>query len=517
MPGDLTFARLPDQEPNPTAPVRLSNAATLLEMIRLAAPTVATMASYTLMQFMDGMMVAHMQPASPDYIAAQGNGGIWAWTPISILAGCIGVVSTYVSQNLGAGQPQRGSAYAWAGLWISLGYWLALLLPFALLLPWIFGTVFPLLGAELPPRVIDLQTQYAQVMLAFAPFALFTRVMAQYFYGLHRPMVVFAAAIAGNLVNLMGNSLLIYGPSVPQTGWAVLDWWFGMTSALAAGLGLAPMGVLGAAIATVAGSAVEMLVPLAVFLSPKFERAYGTRSAWRPSGGHVRDILKLGWPAALMHGNEMICWAIFMTVLAGGFGPDHNAAAWIALRYMHLSFMPAVGISFAASAMVGKAMGAGDPAEAARRAWLSVGVTMAYMGACAVAFVAFREPLVGLFVAEDLGPDRQAAILKIGMQVMVLAAAFQLFDAMGITIVGALRGAGDTVVPGVVTMVLAWTVLVGGGYGVVHLAPQWESLGPWGAAAAYIIFFGLFAVHRFARGHWKTLRLLETSASARHG
>src|SRR5688572_22476503 len=92
----------------------------LVEMLIIAAPTVATMTSYTAMQFVDALMVAEIQPADPVYLAAQGNGGVAAFVPIGIAMGLMQVINTYVSQNLGAGRPERGAAYGWHALWISL-------------------------------------------------------------------------------------------------------------------------------------------------------------------------------------------------------------------------------------------------------------------------------------------------------------------------------------------------------------------------------------------------------------
>ena len=108
----------------------------LREVWFIAWPTVLTMTSYTLMQFMDGLMVAQVDPLA---VAAQGNGGIWSFTPIAFAFGFLTVVNTYVSQNLGAKTPENGPKYAWASFWFSLVMWLVVLLPFGLCLPWLFG------------------------------------------------------------------------------------------------------------------------------------------------------------------------------------------------------------------------------------------------------------------------------------------------------------------------------------------------------------------------------------------
>ncbi len=456
------------------------------EVVLLAAPTIATMMSYTAMQFVDALMVSRITPEDPVYVAAQGNGGIWAFVPTTIYAGLCSVVNTYVAQNLGAGTPERGPAYVWNALWIGVGLWLTLLLPLAAMMPWIFGLMH---GDK--PRLVELESSYCQILMVGAIFNMVTRGSAQFFYGLHKPNVVLAGAIIGNVVNLALNWVLIYG-----------------------NLGAPAMGVTGSAIATVIGTIAEAAVPCFVFLSAKFDRQYHTRSQWRPSATHMRDIVRLGWPASLMFANEIVCWAIFMTLLAGRFGVNHLAAGWIGLRYMQTAFLPALGLSFALTASVGKCLGAGRPDLVVQRATIGILMAMGYMGACAVAFVVFRESLVGVFIGKDTKPEDAAELLAIGSQIMIIAAIFQLFDALGISLIGILRGAGDTVWPGVLTIVLSWTCIIGVGYAIAVTAPQLGSTGPWIAAAVYIVLLGLGLLWRFTSGKWRKFHVLSEPTGA---
>ncbi|MBC7834189.1 MAG: MATE family efflux transporter [Phycisphaerales bacterium] len=490
----------------------------LVEMLAIAAPSVVTMSSYTAMQFVDAKMVSMIGP-DPVYVAAQGNGGMTAWVPISILMGMLSVINTYVSQNLGAGKPERGSAYGWAAIWTA-AIAAALIAPMVGLLPWLFGmsgraaTGLSVDQLAQMARQAQLEVDYASTLMYGAFFTIATRGLAQYFYGIHRPSVVMIAAIVGNLTNMAFNAVLIYGPTPPES--LPLR---GVAGSIATSLGIPALGVKGAAIATVIGTAVELLIPLAVFLGPTYNRLYKTRAAWRPSLGIFRDIIKIGWPGALMFGSEMICWWYFTVRLVGSFGTDHTFASWIALRYMHMSFMPAVGISFAVTAMVGKAIGMKRPDVARKRALLGMAVTMGYMGVCALAFVVFRHDLIEFFITHDPARPRSeleiTRIIEIGSGIMIIAAVFQVFDAMGITMVGALRGAGDTVWPGVMTVVFSWGLIVGGGHVIVAVAPDLGAIGPWLGAAAYIIAFGSTLAWRFSRGKWREVKLLEQSAQPR--
>ncbi len=492
---DVESPAADEHRPPPGASAPALSRAALAEVWRIAWPTVLTMTSYTVMQFFDKLMVAQVGPTE---VAAQGNGGIWAFSAIAFALGVLTVINTFVAQNLGAGKPERGVTYAWAGLWLSVAIWVGLLIPWALFLP----VLFRLMGHD--ARLLELETDYAQIATIGALVLLANKTLSHYFFGMHRPKVIAVAAIAGNLVNVVGNYALIYGEA-------------GLPSLGLPGVPGAPaLGVLGAAVATVIGTLVELVIPLAIFLGRDLNARYGTRAAWRPDFQAMRDILRLGWPASIQWGNELVCWSIFMAVLVGRFGEDHMTAGWAALSFMHLSFMPAVGFSVAVSSLVGRYIGAGLPDVAVARARLGVAVSMVYMTSCAALFVIFRTELIGSFVGGPLvTPEQSARIIAIGAQLMIVAAIFQTADALGVVYTGALRGAGDTVWPGVVTVVLSWTFIVGLGAALIWLAPGLESLGPWIGSAVYIILYGVIMTLRFEGGHWRRIQLVDRSDSGR--
>ncbi|MEM7227497.1 MAG: MATE family efflux transporter [Planctomycetota bacterium] len=463
-----------------------THASPLGEVWSIAWPTVLTMTSYTVMQFVDALMVGQVSPLA---VAAQGNGGIWAFTPIAIAMGFLTVVNTFVSQNLGAGRPEVGAKYAWNAVWGSIVVWLVVFLPIAAVLPWFMPLTHDRATIVDFDALVQMETGYAQILLVGGVFTLLARGLHHYFFGLHRPKVVTVAAILGNLVNIGVNYVLIFGA-----------------------FGLPALGVYGAAIGTVVGTIVEALIPGLVFFFP-LHREFNTRHYWRPSWQPVRDLLRIGWPAAVQYGNEIVCWAIFMTVLVGRFGEAHMTAGWATLRFMHLSFMPAVGFSVAATSLVGKYIGAGEPDTAVSRTRLALRMAVAYMTVCAVIMFVFRAPLIGLFVGgKDVTPEEAAVIIEIGAKLMICAAIFQTVDAFGIIYTGALRGAGDTVFPGVVTMIYSWLFIVAGGWMLVAWRPDWESVGPWIGAAVYIIMFGVTMALRFESGRWRSIKLIDDAA-----
>ena len=455
----------------------------------MAWPTVITMVSYTVMQFIDSIMVAQLGTME---LAAQGNGGVWTWTVTAFLVGIISLVNTFASQAIGAGDSQSAARYTWAGIWFGLASWVVVLLPFGLVvLPW----AFELMGHE--QRLVQLETGYAKWIVIGGCFTLLNRAIINFYFAIARPKVVACATIVGNLANIGFNYALIYGEAgLPALGLPGIP-------------GAPAWGVEGAAIATVIGTAIECAIPAVIFLGPSMARAYSTRLHWRLDIGAVKDLVRVGWPASLQFGNEMLCWSIFMTILVGTFGTNHLAAGWIVLRYMHLSFMPAVAFSIATTTLVGRAIGAGKPELAERYARTAVWMSVLYMGSWGAIMMFGRNSLIEVFTdAAVTDSSTTAAVIEIGAKIMIVAAIFQAVDAIGIVYTGALRGAGDTLWPGVVTFVLSWSCIIGGGWIMVRWWTELESIGPWIGAGLYIFALSGAMAWRFERGPWRTNPLI---------
>ena len=464
------------------------------EVWSLAWPTVITMMSYTMMQFVDSMMVARLGPVE---LSAQGNGGVWTWTVIAVLIGAISLVNTFVAQSVGAGELAAVARYAWSGIWLAIGSWIFILIPTGFLL---FPLAFSWMGHE--PLLEKLELDYSQILIVGGVFTLVGKAINNFFFGIGRPKVVTIAAILGNIVNLVLNYVFIFGErGIPELELPGIP-------------GLAPMGVAGSALATVIGTACECALPLAIFFGKEMSTEFGTRVAWRPDMPAIKDLIRVGWPASVQFGNEMFCWSVFMTVIVGTFGTTHLAAGWIVLRYMHLSFMPAVGFSIATTTLVGRSIGANDPDLAMRYARTAVWMSVAYMTAWGILMVIFREPMIRIFTSNAVdGSVSPEVVVEIGAKIMICAATFQAFDAIGIVYSGALRGAGDTFWPGVATVAFSWIVIVGGGYWIAFKHPHLGSLGPWIGSTVYIVAISVFMAWRFERGPWRTHKLVRHATS----
>ncbi len=462
----------------------------ICEVWSLAWPTILTMTSFTVMQFTDRLMVGQIGKVE---IAAQGNAGTWAFAAIATIMGIVTVVNTFVSQHLGAENPKGGSKYPWNAGWMALVCWAIFIVPCIFFIPYVFQTINPDPGDA---KLVSLESMYATYMFMGSVFLLVGRGFTQYFLGMHMPKIITVSTIVANIVNVVANYILIFGEN-------------GVDGFLPGIPGSPALGLKGAAIATVIGMFMETIIPFALFIGPKFNTKYATRAGWRPCFATIKSIFKIGWPGSIQWGNEIVCWALFMTVFVGHYGTNDMAAGWIALAFLQLSFMPAVGINVAINSIVGKYIGAQQPDIAVSRARVGVALATVYMTFCATIFVIFRVEFMEIFINSDqYSQEDKAEIVRLGSNMLIVVAVFQTVDALGIVYTGALRGAGDTVFPGIATAIYSWVFIVGGGWIAVEYFPQLGSIGPWIAASVYIILIGLTMAVRFECGKWRSIDLL---------
>lgn len=450
-----------------------SDVSPLRELLKLALPTVAQMISYTLMQFIDTWMLAHkLGELAP---TASSNAGSLSFAFIGFGVGALLVVNTLVSQSFGQKNYANCGRYLWQGVWFALVY-AVVLLPLCPLIIRAF-TWF-----KHEPPLIAMERIYVYYTIGSAVIKLVQIAFSQYLLATNRANVVLLATIAGVSVNALAAYVMVFGK-----------------------FGVEPMGVTGAAIALVIGTFIELII-LLMYSLRRHDREMYNSADWKLRWHELRTLAKVGVGSGIQLIAEVLAWSLFMNLVMGELGTKEMSAMAFMLRYLIVSFLPALGISSAVTALVGRYIGMGRPDLAMHRAHLGFQVTLFYVAFCGVLFFVFRRPLMSLF-AHD--PD----VLRMGMQLMVIAAMYQLFDAMYIVYYGALRGAGDTFVPAIITAVLCWGLMVGGGYIAARYFKQFSVAGPWAVAFVYGVILGIWMLVRFRRAKWQSIHLEHSNAA----
>jgi MATE family multidrug resistance protein len=167
-----------------------------------------------------------------------------------------------------------------------------------------------------------------------------------------------------------------------------------------------------------------------------------------PDWSRIRTLLHLGVPAALQIILEMAAFGA-ATIMAAHLNAVALATHEIALSCAAYTFMVPLGISAAAAVAVGHAIGAGNPARARRAGWMAVGLGAGFMGLAALAFLLIPRPIMEIY-------SRDPRILTMGVRILVIVAAFQIFDGCQTVATGALRGLGETRFPMLINFAGYW-------------------------------------------------------------
>ena len=279
---------------------------------------------------------------------------------------------------------------------------------------------------------------------------------------------VMFALISANAVNAFGDWVLIYGH-----------------------LGFRAMGITGSGWSTCIARIYMALVLLITLLRVESRRNLPAwMSAARLDLNRMWALLKLGMPAA---GQILMEIGAFSgaTALCARLGPVPLSGHEIALNCAALTFMVPLGISSAAAVRVGQNLGRKDVPAARRAGWSALLLGTAFMSCAGIVFVSASRLIARLF-----SPDPR--VIQVGATLLLVAAAFQLFDGVQTVATGALRGTGDTRTPMLANLIAYWFIGLPLGYALCFYL-GWGALGIWIGLCVGLMMIGsalLIAWHR---------------------
>jgi multidrug resistance protein, MATE family len=385
-------------------------------LLILAGPLVVNHLGQVGMHTADTIMVG---PLGAEPLAAVGLGSALHHFGVLVMTGALLGMTPLVSQAFGAGDIAECRRVFVQGCWVSL------LLSVPVMLGLLFGEpISLLLGQDVAVSAIT--GAYLNALFWGIPPALLFIAGRQFLEGMGHVTAPMVVTFMGLGINIIANRVLIYGVE----GWVPA---FG-----AAGAGWATTIVRW-----------SMLVGLLLFLLT--HRALPSlRVSLRPLGAEVRRILVIGAPVGAQFGMEVGLFS-FAAVMMGWLGAVELAAHQVTINLAATTFMVALGASLAGSIRVGQHVGGRRP-RAARRAVVATYVLgLGFMLLCALAFLAAPRFLIGLYTPH-------AEIIELGSTLLLVAAAFQLFDGAQVAGVSVLRGAGDTRGPMVLAALGYWGI-----------------------------------------------------------
>ena len=264
-----------------------------------------------------------------------------------------------------------------------------------------------------PEELLPLIRPYFLIQLVSLPFVCWFNTFRQFTDGITDTKVAMWILIGGNVMNIFGNWILIYG-----------------------NLGMPEMGLLGAGLSTMISRIMMTIVMVGIFFVSKKYREY--KEGWNTGKVHYADFKKitvLGFPLALQMGMETAAFSL-SSLMVGWFGTESLAAHQVMLTISQLGYMIYYGLAAAVAVRISNFMGQLDFLAVRRTATAGIHLVFLLALVTSVPVFIFRHIIGGLFT------DNVNVISMVSMTIIPFMI-YQFGDGMQCNYANAMRGTAN--------------------------------------------------------------------------
>jgi Na+-driven multidrug efflux pump len=212
-----------------------------------------------------------------------------------------------------------------------------------------------------------------------------------------------------------------------------------------------------------------------------------------------RSILGISWPAIFQFFMASGSWIVLTRLVAETGGKDASAGYQIAIRNVVFFILPAWGLSNAAATLVGQNLGAKQPDRAEKSVLLTMKYNAVFMSGVMLLFLFFARPIISIFNSDPV-------VVQYGAQALQIIGSGYIFYGIGMVMIQALNGAGDTKTPTWINFAGFWLFQIPFAY----LLAYGFKMGPQGAFIAVPVaetLIALAAFWYFKKGKWKEIEV----------
>jgi MATE family multidrug resistance protein len=420
--------------------------------LQLAIPLVLAELGWMSMAIVDTMMVGRL-PNSAVAMGAVSLGSAIFMVLALFGEGLLLGLDTLVAQAFGAGKREDCHRSLVNGVYLSIALTPVLSAPIWFM-PHLLRAmqVEPALMRETIPYTNALTYGLFPLLLYFA--------VRRCLQAMNMVRPVAFALVTANIINALGNWILIYG-----------KW------------GAPAMGTVGSGWST----AIARVYMAAVLIGYLFwyDHKHRTELLKTPVDidlKRIKQLIALGIPAAMQFTLESGVFATVTTLIAK-LGPVPLATHQIALNTVAFTYMVPLGIASAAAVRVGQALGRRDPRGAGVAGGTAIAIGAAFMSVASVVLLVVPRWIARIYTVDEV-------IIRSASTLLAAGAAFQLFDGIQSVATGALRGAGDTRTPMLCHFTAYW--IIGLPLGAwLCFRRGWGALGLWVGLSLALILIGI--------------------------
>lgn len=333
--------------------------------------------------------------------------------------------------------------------------------------------ILQVMGAE--QQTIDMGVRYTRTMMGSSIIIMLLFLINGVFRGAGDASIAMKSLGVANFCNIILCPLLING--------------FGPVPAF---------GLEGAAMATTIGRSIGVCYQLYHLYNGKSVVKLN-RSYLKPQWDVMRGMVKIAWPATFQFIISSASW-IFLAQLVAETGHSVASAGYqTALRLIVFFILPAWGISNAAATLVGQSLGAKEPERAEQAVLKTAKYNAIFMFFVTLLFLFGSAPIVSLFTTQE-------DVKQVAVKALRIISSAYIFYGIGMVLVNAFNGAGDTRTPTVINIFCFWLFQIPFAY----LLAKYFQLGPIGVfiaipVAQTVVTIASFIL--FKRGRWKLVRV----------
>jgi putative MATE family efflux protein len=382
----------------------------------------------------------------------------------SIGSGLAVATTALVARRTGEKRPEEASKVAFQAILTGIVVSFLIAVPAFL---W-SSDMIRLMGGS--PEMQNSLSEYTRIMLGFNGIIIVLFIINAVLRSSGDAAMSLRVLVIANLLNIVLDPLLIFG------------------------IGPFPeLGIKGAAIATVTGRGVGILFQLFLLFRGK-RRIRLTIADIRFEPHTMLQIIKLSLGGI---GQSLIAttsWVGMVRIIAT-FGSQVVAGYTIAIRIIIFGLLPSWGISNAASTLVGQNLGAGQPDRAERSVWITAKMNMIILSMIGLILAVFPGTFIRLFIQD---PE----VIMPGVQALRIISIGFLFYGLGMVMIQAFNGAGDTVTPTKAYFICFWLIEIP----LAWILSKTFGIGQSGVFIAIVIAetaMTILALYLFRRGKWK--------------
>lgn len=257
-------------------------------------------------------------------------------------------------------------------------------------------------------------------------------------------------------------------------------------------------GLKGAAIATTIGRGAGVIYQCYHLFKGKGEIRVRLNQ-FVPDWKVIRGLLDIAWPATFQFIIASGSWIILTRLVAETGGTEASAGYQVAIRNVVFFILPAWGLSNAAATLVGQNLGAGQPERAEKSVLLTARYNVYFMALVTLLFTVFPGPIIWIFTQET-------EVVRTGIDALRIIGTGYIFYGIGMVMMQAFNGAGDTRTPTWINFFGFWCFQIP----LAYMLSKVFQFGPEGVFIAIPVAetaIALVCYYFFRKGKWKTVEV----------